>query len=131
MPLDNPRGGYGLSAEYQSSALPWVTSSVAPTTPQEIDFNYITRFICVNNTDSASSLSIGFSLNGINGGNRLIIPHGQALTLEWRCAKLWIKGESGGNPNYSLAVGLTTVPAGQMPILSGSGPDGSNWQGVG
>jgi hypothetical protein len=133
MPLDNPRGGFGLSAEYQCSALPWVSSSVATSTAQEIHFNYITRFISLTNLDSTNSIYLGFSQNGVNGvvtNNYATIPKGATLTLEWRVTKIWIKAPT-GTPAYSLAAGLTTIPAGVMPLLSGAGPDGSNWAGVG
>jgi hypothetical protein len=132
MPLGNPTGGFSLAPEFQSSALPWVTSSVASTTPLEIDFNYITRFISIINTDASNSIELGFTLNGMKASNSnfVTVPKGVALTLEWRVAKVWIASNT-STAAYTLAVGLTTIPAGQMPILSGSGPDGSNWAGVG
>lgn len=129
MPLGNPKGGFAFSPEYQSSALPWVTSSIANPAPQEWDFNYVTRFISVS-VPTTGTLSIGFSLNGINGSNKYTIPGPNQVTLELRVSKLWVKGESGA-PNYTICAGLTTIPAGEMPVLSASFPDGTNWQGVG
>lgn len=128
-PLDNPQGGYGYAAEFQSSALPWVTSSVISSSPQLYSFNYISRFISLTNLDSTNNLAFGFTLNGINGSNKGTIKAGQTLQLELRCTKLWVSGTSG--QAFSLIAGLTTVPAGQMPLLTGSFPDGTAWAGVG
>lgn len=131
MPLGNPQGGFSNLGEFQSSALPWVTSSLATSTPTQINFNYITRFITVINPDANTNLSMGFTLNGISNGQRVIIPHGTSLTFDWRATKIWIKSETGSSLNYSLAVGLTTVPASMMPLLTGSAPNGTDWAGVG
>lgn len=137
MPLGNPTGGIGYAAEFQSSALPWVTSSVAPAkgSPLEIDFAKVTRFITVANRDPSTtgSISFGFTLNGMKDAtsNKYILNGGQIVTLEVRIKSLWIQSEVGSGP-YSLLAGLTTVMAGDMPLLSGTLPDGSaGWPGVG
>jgi hypothetical protein len=132
MPLDNPNGGIGYAAEFQSSALPWVTSSVAPNqgSPIEIDFPKVTRFIILSNT-GASTLSFGFTYNGVkNSSNKYILSGSQVISIEARVKALWLQGE-GGNPSYSLFAGLTTVRSQDMPLLTGSAPDGSAWPGVG
>lgn len=132
MPLDNPQGGFGYAAEFQSSALPWVTSSLAPAkaSPVEVDFNYITRFISLTNLDPTNNLFISFTLLGMASSNYATVLPKTTLTLEWRVAKVWIAAAS-ASLGYTLDVGLTTVPARQMPLLTGSFPDGTNWAGVG
>lgn len=137
MPLGNPVGGIGYAPEFQSSALPWVTSSVAPAkgSPLEIDFAKVTRFLTISNRDPSTtgSISVAFTLNGSKDAqsNKFIINGGQTVTLEIRIKSLWIQGEVGTGP-YSLCAGLTTVAAGDMPLLSGTLPDGSaGWPGVG
>lgn len=136
MPIGNPFGGAGYAAEFQSSALPWVTSSVAPAqgSPIEIDFNYVTRFISISVSGSAgTTLSVGFTQRGVaTSNNKFVISAGQTMTWEWRCAKLFIQGEN-GTPSYSLGVGLTTIPVKNFPLLTGSSAmdDGTNWAGVG
>jgi hypothetical protein len=135
MPLGNPTGGFSYSPEFQSSALPWVTSSVASAASQVINFSYITRFLTFSNL-SSNSLFVGFTANGISGSspgqNYATVPGNQTVTYELRVATVYVAG----NGAFSLTAGLTTVPAGQMPILSGSGPTlggtlGANWAGVG
>lgn len=126
MPLGTPPAGFSFSPEYQSAALPWVTSSLATSGSAEIDFPFITRFIAITNS-STSSLSLAFSLNGSNGNNKILIPGNTYVNLEYRVASVWIRAEASGSLQYSIAAGLTTIPANSMPSLSGS----AGWSGVG
>jgi hypothetical protein len=128
MPLGNPPGGASFAAEFQSSALPWMTSSIVTSSPQEWDFAMVTRFVTVVNSGSGS-LKLGVTSLGVQGTNYVTVPGATQLTLEWRCTKVFIAGTVG--VPYSLAVGLTTIPAGNFPNLTGSFPDGTNWPGVG
>ena len=134
MPLDNPKGGIGYAAEFQSAALPWVTSSVAPAagSPDRLDFAKVTRFITVSNlADATDTLSFGFTRNGVLGSNKFTLNPGQTLTLELRVKHLWIQGET-GVPNYCVCAGLTTIDARDMPMLTGTLPGGAaGWPGVG
>jgi len=127
--MDNPKTGFGYAAEFQSSGLPWVTSSVAPAagSPTRLDFPKVTRFITIANRDTTTNtLSFGFTFNGIRfTNNKYVLNAGQSVTLELRVKSLWIQGES-GTPNYSVLAGLTTVDAKDMPELTGS-----QWTGVG
>jgi hypothetical protein len=135
MPLDNPKSGFGYAAEFQSSALPWVTSSVAPAagSPVRLDFQKVSRFITVTNRGSTTdTLSFGFTERGVkSSNNKYILSIGQSITLEVRVKSLWLQGES-GTPPYSVFAGLTTVAAKDMPLLSGTLDDGTaGWPGVG
>lgn len=133
--LDNPKTGYSYAGEFQSSAIPWLTSSVAPAvgSPVRHDFPKVTRFITVSNRDtSTNTLSFGFTFNGIKFNNKkFVLNAGQSVTLELRVKSLWLQGET-GTPNYSLMAGLTTVDARDMQTLTGSLDDGTTgWVGVG
>lgn len=136
MTLDNPKGGIGYAAEFQSSALPFVTSSTAPTSgsPVRFDFPKVSRFITVANRDMAVSgtMSFGFTRAGVvSTGNKYVLNGGQSITLELRVRELWLQGES-STPPYSLCVGLTNIDRNNMPLLSGTLPDGSlGWIGCG
>lgn len=136
MPLDNPRGGIGYAAEFQSSALPWVTSSTAPSqgSPLHYDFPKVTRFITVTNRDLATSgsISFGFTESGVKStNNKWIVNGGSSITLELRVKKIFLQGEVGTGP-FSLCVGLTNVDARQMPVLTGTLPGAvPGWDGVG
>lgn len=142
MPLGNPKGGAGYAAEFQSSALPWVTSSVAPSvgSPLRLDFPKVTRFFTVANT-GANTLSFGFTWAGVaNSSNKFILSGSQSATFELRVKSLWLQSES-GTTTFSLMAGLTTVDARDWPELTGSSPSGvfgdgsvnpgANWAGIG
>jgi len=133
MPLGNPQGGAGYAAEFQSSALPWMTSSVAPAgpNPMKINFGMVTRFITIMNTDASLPLSFAVTYYGAaRSTNKFILPKGASLTLEWRITQMWIQGE-GGTAAFSLAAGLTTVPPQNFYNMTGSAADGTNWPGIG
>ena len=134
MPLGNPTGGFGYAAEFQSSALPWITSSVAPQNPNSVNYRFAmaTRFLTVTNLNASggNNLQMGVTRNGISSGNVVTILPGQTLYLEWRCTQVYLAGV-GGTANFSLGVGLTTIPVQNFPLLTGSAADGTNWPGVG
>jgi hypothetical protein len=133
MSLDNPNGGIGYAAEFQSSALPYITSSTAPAagTPARFQFPKVTRFITVSNLGN-STMSFGFTRAGlVSTNNKYVLSGSQTVTLDLRIKDLWVQGE-GGTPAYSLCAGLTNIDRIKMPLLSGTLPDGSSgWDGVG
>lgn len=134
--LDNPQGGMSYASEFQSSALPFVTSSQAPLYSDgvlRIDFPTVSRFITLVNHDSAGKhLRIGFTRNGTTkGGNYYTLDGGQSVTFELRVKTLYLAGDSSA-PQFALCAGLTTVLARNYPQLSGTLDDGSvGWSGVG
>lgn len=137
MPLDNPKGGFGYAAEFQSSALPWVTSSVAPAagSPVQFQFPKVTRFITVMNRSASGSISFGFTRNGVTfSNNKFILMASASISLEVRIKDLWLQDEAapGASP-YTLFAGLTNIDRMQMPFLSGTLSDGvtAGWLGVG
>lgn len=136
MTLDNPKGGIGYAAEFQSSALPYVTSAISPAagSPARYEFPKVTRFITVVNRDLATSgsLSFGFTRAGVvSTNNKYVLMGGQSITLELRVRDLWLQGET-GTPPYSLCAGLTNITRDNMPLLTGTFPSGDpGWTGVG
>lgn len=136
MTFDNPKGGIGYAAEFQSSALPFVTSSTSPAagSPVRFDFPKVSRFITITNRDGTitNTLSFGFTRAGVvSTSNKYILGGGQSITLELRVRELWLQGET-GTPAFSMCVGLTNIDRANMPVLSGTLPDGSpGWLGVG
>jgi hypothetical protein len=133
MPLDNPRSGFGNASEFQSSALPYITSSTAPAAGSPVLFRFpkVTRFICVSNAGN-TTLSFGFTQRGVTtSSNKFVLSGSQSITLELRVRDLWLQGE-GGTPAYTLCAGLTNISRDQMPVLTGTLSNGdSGWDGVG
>lgn len=136
MSFDNPKSGVSNAAEFSCSALPYVTSSTATAagSPVQWRFPKVSRFITVSNRDATAgnSMSFGFTRAGVvSTNNKFVLMGSQMVTLELRVKEIWVQGE-GGTPNYSICAGLTNVDASNMPVLSGTLPDGSaGWTGVG
>lgn len=113
-----PASGLNNVAEYMASGLPWVTSSVASTSPYTYNFPYVTSTIQVQNSGSMP-LRLGFTQNGVNGSNFYVVPSGGSLELDVRVITLYVRAES-GTTNYSIFAGLTQIPTRGFPVLTGS-----------
>lgn len=137
MSLNNPKGGLGYAAEFQSSALPWVTSSQVPVASSGVmryDFPKVSRFISVSNHSNAGQeIRIGFTRNGVmTSGNYFLIDGGNTFTAEVRVKEMYIAGDSVNNLRVAVLAGLTNIDASMMPLLSGTLEDGTaGWTGVG
>jgi hypothetical protein len=138
MSLNNPKSGLNNAAEFQSSALPYVTSSQAMSaTTYRYDFDKITRFIFIKNHGAnGESIRVGFTKNGVEGGNYYIVDGstnvGTEASFELRVKQLFIRSHTAAAPHFSLMVGLTNIDASMMPQLSGTLDDGSaGWTGIG
>ena len=88
MPYNNIQPGQNYSAELQSSALPWVTSSIAPVSSTlAISFPRVTRFLTISNNDAAFSSSLNIWFSELSNTNESYTEkytlHGtQTITLE-------------------------------------------------
>jgi len=139
MPLDNPRGGIGYAVEFQSSALPWCTSSVAPIAGVvRFDFPRITRFISiVNFAGAGSALRLGFTANGVTGSvpsqrNFIRVPGSSSLMgIELRVSSIFVCSDTATTVPFDLLAGLTNIDARQMPEFTGSINGTGSWSGIG
>ena len=135
MPLNTPRAGINYAGEFQSSALPWVTASVATSSATQYSFPNVSRFITLTNhatSGSGQNILLGFTQNGVNGSSYIKLePQNQLPPLELRVKEVWVKSSS-GSPAFTLLAGLTNVSSDMMPPLTGTLVDNSaGWQGVG
>ncbi len=143
MSFNNPTPGFGYSPEFQSSALPWVTSSIAlsgASNALRIDFQMCTRFITLVNLSAAANggvLAFGFTAAGMSdvNSNKYYLSASQTLTTELRVKTLFVMGQNTSVP-FSMLAGLTSVPASNTPVVTGSQVDLSTgntvyWPGVG
>lgn len=129
-----PIPGFSSAAEYQVSGIPFVTSSFnVDTSVQRMDFAYVTRDITVDVSGSAP-LRIGFTSLGVSGAvtnNYFIVRPNTTVTFDVRVKQIFFRADT-GTTGFSLLAGLTTIPAYQMGLLSGSIVTGSyGWPGVG
>ncbi len=131
MPLGNPEAAIGFAAEFQSSGLPWVTSSLAsPGTVQRWNLPKVSRSLLVRNLTNSTFLVVAFTANGAIGTNRYLIPGGASELFETRVKEVYVTAVS-GSCDYSLFAALTTVPPKNMPVLTGSITGSLQWDGVG
>lgn len=114
----NYRTGQNNVAEYQASGLPYVTQSVATTSPFNIQFPFVTNEITVKN-NTAGLLRIGFTQNGVNGTNFFTLPVSGAYSGRLRVTDLFVRSET-GTVNYEVVAGLTTIPRKEFYILTGA-----------
>ena len=150
MGLNWPDNNHNYVPAYQMSGLPFVTGSTAiteiTTTPLQVKFPYVTRWIYVRNTGS-EILRLGFTENGVNGPvttaghayhatgtnrNYINIPVAAATVrsdigpLEIKCTKIFLRSHQ-NTTGYELMAGYTTIPENQMLSITGS----NSFQGIG
>lgn len=137
MSLNNPASGIFSAGEFVSSALPWVVSeTTSGTSVIKYTFPRVTKSITFHNLETSSKkLRIGFTENGVNGagGNYFfLIDSGDVVTLDVKVVEVYLRADVSNTISFSIFAGLTTISAGQMPVLTGTLGDGSQgWSGVG
>lgn len=106
--------GIGNSASYQVSAIPWVSSSIAPPLGSSVttfNFPYVTRFFTVKNINPTDvPLRVGFSENGvINTENYFVLYPGESYSGELKVIDLHFMGHSDEQVAFSVIAGLTNI----------------------
>lgn len=115
----NYRGsGPNNVGEYQASGLPYVTQSVATTSPFNIQFPFVTNELTIKNNTSGI-LRVGFTQNGVQGSNFFTLPVSGAYSGKLRVTDLFIRSEA-GSVTYEVVAGLTTIPRQEFYILTGA-----------
>jgi hypothetical protein len=125
MPLNNPTPGPNSVAEYQVSAIPWVSSSSGLTGIQRFSFPFVSSFLVIKNTSAAGNISVGFTYAGVGGANGFSLAPNESFAGELRVNQLFVSGSA--TYNVGIIAGLTTILAKDFPILTAS----AGFQGVG
>ena len=167
MALNHPRSGPNNAPQYQMSGVPFITSSVADEVkgvhnsaaspePININFDYVTKWIEIENTDSTNSLRIAFTERGAfasgerlpSGGTKatgdyghyIVVGTGKKVKYDFRCTSLFFVSNatasgtpeaSGNSAGFAIRAGLTTIPASNFPVLTGSIDGTVAFEGVG
>lgn len=137
MSFNNPYYvGIANVGSYQVSGMPYATSSIAAPAssgnPTEVSFPWVTQRVFVSNTNTASPLRVGFSINGVKGTNYFIIPAATSTTSfptqEFRVKvnSIFILSNTTTPTSASVFAELTNIDSN---LLVNSGPSGSNWSG--
>jgi hypothetical protein len=121
------RAGLGNVGSYQSSAKPFLSSSIHVSASNDIvkiDFINVTRFITIKNTgpDQTNEVEIrvGFSENGVNGvedNNYFTINNQESFSADWRVNAVYLRVNPTGattNATASVIAGLTTIASQEL-----------------
>jgi hypothetical protein len=114
--MQYPPPGYNFAPAYQTSGLPFLTSSTAAAgTAVKIEFPYVTKDITIGATGGATTFA--FTANGLVGTNKYTVASGQSVTFDFRVKEMWVTGST-----FCVAAGLTGIPTASIPTLTGSYP---------
>ena len=122
------RPGINNVGNYQVSGIPFASSSiVAPatsSTPVEIVFPSVTKFVVVKNVNPASgTLRVGFSSNGVKTGtNYFLLDKGESFSGDLKLTSLFLLSNNGTSISASVIAGLTGIVPGfnLTSVYSGS-----------
>lgn len=118
-----PAPGFADVDSYSVPGLPYVTSSTVSTITKNHTFDYVTKHIYIKNNGPAN-LQVGFTAVGTSGSNYFLVTSGSEAKFETRVKQLNLVTLT-ATSNYSLFVGLTGIPAKNMPTLTSSTNSGS------
>lgn len=127
MPFQYPLPGGNNVAEYQASALPWVTGSVALTgSVTRHDFPTVTSWINIQNTSASGVLEVGATQYGtLFETNVFQIPAGGSWYAPYRLVSLYTMAASGSvSQTYQINAGLTGIARRDYPRVEDAVPSG-------
>jgi len=123
MAVNYYRAGLGNVGSFQTSGIPWVSSSVtcpASGTSVEahrIDFPYVTQRIVVRN-DGGPDIRVGFSDFGVRGmyGNKyyFTLKEDASLELDFKVSRVYLYSDTAGASEATVIAGLTSIDPEQL-----------------
>jgi len=129
MAVNYYRPGLGNVGSFQSSGIPWCSSSVnvpasgAATAAHRIDFPYVTKRLVVRN-DGAADIRVGFSDRGVRGmdGNKYYFTLGinNSLELDFKVSRVYLYSDGASAQEATVIAGLTSIDPEQLK---------TNWSG--
>ena len=167
MAINHPKSGANSAPQYQMSGIPFVTSSAtdevkgvhdsaASPEPINVNFDYVTKWVEIENTDATNGLRVGFSRRGVfasgerlpvagtkavgDFGHYIVVATGQKVKYDFRCKSLFFvsNAAASGTPtaarqssSFALRAGLTTINSNQFPTLTGSINGTVGFEGIG
>jgi hypothetical protein len=125
--------GIGNVGSYQISGIPYATASftvaAAGSTPTEVEFPNVTKFVTVTNTNTGANvpLRVGFSSLGVTGSAAggsdyyFTLDNGDSYTGEFRVSSIYLLSDTAGSEaSASVIAGLTGISSVQL---------NANWSG--
>jgi len=114
------KSGIQSVGQYQLSGIPFITSSLLvqsasdPSTPTQVKFPYVSKFVTVRNDGgvSGAKLRVAFSSNGLTGSNYYFtLDDGESYTADWRVGSVYLAGHT-VEVTASVIAGLTGIETG-------------------
>jgi len=128
MPSYSP--GLGDSGAYQVSSRPFFKAEItADNIVRVMEFPTVTNWILVRNLGvhrTADGPRIGFSEAGVSANDYYVPRSASSVNdttheiLYVKVSKIYYKSDTGGNQNFQVIAGLTSIPTGSIP---------NNWSG--
>ena len=114
------QSGFGNSAAYVVSAIPFLSASLAipvlGSAPLKVMFPLITKFVSVRNDLDPSATNVqlryGFSSTGVSGTvqqNYGLLNNGESYTGDWRVNSVYLLSNSKTPCSGSVVVGMTGI----------------------
>ena len=134
------KSGANNSPQYQMSGVPFIFNDDAPALSSdpddclEVNFDYVTKNIFVENLHISNNLRFSFTASGsIQNGpkNYIVVSPGETVKYDFRCKSLFFMSSAGTVTPFTLVAGLTTIHASNFPVLTGSINGVSAFDGVG
>ena len=112
------KAGLGNVGSYQASAKPFLSSSLHVSgniNVVKVTFPNVSRFVTIKNmgvegpTDCL--MRVGFSENGVNDSNYVLLNNGESYSGDWRLSRLYLRTHinSTFNATASVVAGLTNI----------------------
>jgi len=106
--------GIGNASSFQSSAIPWVSSSIAPVSgsvTEVFSFPQVTKFVVVKNINTTDvPLRVGFSENGVvNSGNYFLLSKDESFSADLRVTDIFLMSDTSSTVQFSVVAGLTNI----------------------
>ena len=130
MPGNYYRPGLGNVGSFQTSGIPWCSSSVnvpasgAAVEAHRIDFPYITKRLVVRN-DGTPTIRVGFSDQGVRGmyNNKyyFTLEENNSLELDFKVSRVYLYSDSAGAGEATVIAALTSIDTSELK---------TNWSGA-
>lgn len=125
MSLNWPTNGEYFAPAYQVSSLPYLSSSIiSQGQVHHYRFPFVTKFINVANRGSTGTdkVCLAFTERGLQTsvGNYITLDQGDTVSHEVRTTEMFISCSQGASVDYQIFCGLTTIPAKNFLVLTGS-----------
>lgn len=124
-----PSPGLGNVGSYQVSGHPWITgSAVISGEEKRFNFPYVAKHIFVKNR-ADHTLRVHFaSTSSSPGGENIVrnqhfypLQSSGTLDIDVRCASIFISSAPDQSGSFTIIAEMTTIPADNMFVLTGSG----------